>query len=117
MIRNFKKEAKQILAASLYEPYLHGDKFRQETANNIIDRHISKISITTSSEEIIIEANVSGDVRITNNRCMDFYSSEIVNSDDVFNHTGDTINFNVIQKYNNNGDEIKTKYYYKILYI
>lgn len=119
MINNPKKEAKRILSSSLYSPAEHGNSFRQDVADEIAEKHISEINIKedSSKNKVIVKATVK-DIKAKDNRCMDFYCSKIKDNEQLYHQTENTedINFTVIQKYPNDGDEIKTTYEYNINY-
>jgi len=87
MIDDIKKESKRVLASSLYNPSIHGNKFRQAVADEIIEQHIVNIDINKipSENNVIVNAKVKGNVLATDNRCMDFYNAKITrNKDGVY---------------------------------
>jgi len=123
MIDDIEKESKRVLASSLYNPSIHGNKFRQTIADEIIEQHIEKIHVNKmpSKNNVKVNANVKGNVLATDNRCMDFYNAKITsNKDSVYSQDKDTnkIKFSVVQVYKNqNEDEIKTNYKFIIKYL
>lgn len=123
MINNIEKESKQLLASSLYNPSIHGSRFRQTVAEEIIEKHIEEIYIDKipSENNVIVNAKVKGNILATDNRCMDFYNARITsNKDGVYSQDKNTneIRFRVIQIYKNQDEnEIKTNYKFIIKYL
>ena len=123
MIDDIEKELKRVLASSLYNPSIHGNKFRQVVADEIIEQHIGNININKipSENNVIVNAKVKGNVLATDNRCMDFYNAKITsNKDGVYSQDKNTdeITFCVLQIYKNQDeDEIKTNYKFIIKYL
>jgi len=123
MIDDIEKESKRILAASLYNPSVHGNKFRQAVADKIIEQHIGNIYVNKipSENNVIVNVDVKGNVLATDNRCMDFYNAKITrNKDGVYSQDKNTdkIKFCVLQVYENQDkDEIKTNYTFIIKYL
>jgi len=123
MIDDIEKESKRVLASSLYNPSIHGNKFRQAVADEIIEQHIGNININKipSENNVIVNAKVKGNVLATDNKCMDFYNSKITrNKDGVYSQDKNTdeITFCVLQIYENQDEnEIKTNYKFIIKYL
>lgn len=74
------KQANRILAAALYSPKIHGNKFRITTvAEDIIDEHIHNTTVSTDTDyaDYIVKADIKGDVSVSNNRCMGLFNSKM----------------------------------------
>lgn len=93
-----------MLASSLYNPSIHGSKFRQTVAEEIIEKHIDEIYVDKmpSENNVLVNAKVKGNILATDNRCMDFYNARITsNKNGVYSQDKNTneIKICVIQVY------------------
>lgn len=103
------KEANNILAAAIYEPGIHGDKFRHKTARKIARTHISNTEINSNSKlaDYYVSATVTGNVNIQDTRCMDLFNAKMSKLHSVSNNH---VSFQVIQ----NRDNTEINYWYDI---
>jgi hypothetical protein len=117
MVSNKEKDLKQILAASLYKPSIHGNSFRHSVANDIINNSIYNVSITedTSYADAKIQANVDKSLSISDNRCMNLFDSKMGKLQEA---SESQIRFEVNQTYKDeNEKEITKTYWYNVKYI
>lgn len=109
-----EKEAKRILAASLYKPSIHGYSFRYSVADDIIQQSISNVSINTNSSyaDIMVQSDVNKELDISNNRCMDIFDAKMGKLHEA---NASRVRFEVNQT-DNDGKEIMN-YWYTINYV
>jgi len=106
-MKNETKEANNILAAAIYEPGLHGDKFNHHIARDIIQSHIcnTKVDSNTQLADYAVYSKVKGDINIQDTKCMNIFNAKMST---LYSASNNGVSFQVIQE--RDGDEITYRY-------